>query len=49
MTLTLAILGIVISGTLGIQLGPFEPKDLFKLSHLPDHPLINIVFYRCCR
>jgi flagellar protein FlaJ len=44
MTLTLAILGIVISGALGIQLGPFEPKDLFKGLIYLGIPLINIVF-----
>ena len=44
MTLTLAVLGIVISGALGIQLGPFEPKDLFKYLIYLLIPLINIVF-----
>jgi flagellar protein FlaJ len=44
MTLTLAILGIVISGALGIELGPFEPKDLFKYLIYLIIPLINIVF-----
>ena len=44
MTLTLAILGIVISGALGIQLGPFQPKDLFNALIYLLIPLINIVF-----
>lgn len=44
MSLTLAILGIVISGALGIELGPFEPKDLFKYLIYLFIPLINIVF-----
>jgi len=44
MTLTLAILGIVISGVLGIQLGPFEPKDLFNYLIYLIIPLINVIF-----
>jgi flagellar protein FlaJ len=44
MTLTLAILGIVISGALGISLGPFEPKDLFNYLIYLIIPLINVVF-----
>jgi len=44
MTLTLAILGIVISGALGIELGPFKPKDLFNYLIYLIIPLINIVF-----
>jgi flagellar protein FlaJ len=44
MTLTLTILGIVISGALGISLGPFEPKDLFNYLIYLIIPLINIVF-----
>jgi len=44
MTLTLAILGIVISGALGIQIGPFEPQDLFKGLIYLMIPIINIVF-----
>jgi archaeal flagellar protein FlaJ len=44
MTLTLAILGIVISGALGIELGPFKPKDLFNALIYLLIPLINIVF-----
>ena len=44
MTLTLTILGIVISGALGISLGPFEPKELFNYLIYLIIPLINIVF-----
>jgi archaeal flagellar protein FlaJ len=44
MTLTLAILGIVISGALGIELGPFKPRDLFNALIYLLIPLINIVF-----
>jgi flagellar protein FlaJ len=44
MTITLAVLGIVISGALGIQLGPFAPKDLFNYLVYLIIPLINVVF-----
>jgi flagellar protein FlaJ len=44
MLMTLAILGIVISGALGIQLGPFKPQQLFNLLIYVLIPLISIVF-----
>jgi len=34
----------VISGALGISLGPFEPKDLFNYLIYLIIPLINVVF-----
>ena len=40
MMITLAVLGIVISGALGIEFGPFKPADMFNVPHLcpdPDH------------
>ena len=44
MTLTLAILGIVVSGALGIELGPFKSIDLFNALIYLLIPVINIVF-----
>jgi flagellar protein FlaJ len=44
MTLTLAILGIVISGSLGISFGSFKPKDLFNALIYLLIPIINVVF-----
>ena len=44
MTITLAVLGIVISGAIGIELGPFPPKDLFNYLVYLIIPLINVVF-----
>jgi len=44
MTITLAILGIVISGALGIEFGPFKPSDLFNYLIYLIIPLINVVF-----
>lgn len=44
MLMTLAILGIVISGALGIQLGPFKPQELFNLLIYVLIPLISIIF-----
>ena len=44
MTLTLAILGIVISGALGIQFGPFTPTEMFNVLIYALIPIINIVF-----
>jgi flagellar protein FlaJ len=44
MLMTLAILGIVISGALGIQLGPFTPIELFNLLIYGLIPLISIIF-----
>lgn len=44
MTITLAILGVVITGALGIQLGPFTAKEMFNYLVYLIIPLINIVF-----
>jgi flagellar protein FlaJ len=44
MLMTLAILGIVISGALGIQLGPFKPQELFNALIYLLIPLISIIF-----
>jgi flagellar protein FlaJ len=44
MMITLAVLGIVISGALGIQFGPFTPGDLFNVLIYALIPIINIVF-----
>jgi len=44
MTITLAVLGVVISGALGIQLASFSSKDLFTFLVYLIIPLINIVF-----
>lgn len=44
MLITLSVLGIVISGALGIELGPFKPSEMwFYLIYLVT-PLVNIVF-----
>ena len=44
MTITLAVLGVVISGALGIQLGPFTAKEMFNYLIYLLIPLINVVF-----
>jgi len=44
MLMTLAIIGIVVSGALGIQLGPFTPSELFNLLIYVLIPIISIVF-----
>lgn len=44
MIITLAILGIVISGALGIELGPFTPGELFTILIFLVTPLVNIIF-----
>ncbi len=44
MTITLAVLGIVISGALGIEFGPFKPADMFNVLVYVLIPVINIVF-----
>ena len=44
MMITLAVLGIVISGALGIQFGPFTPTELFNVLIYALIPIINIVF-----
>jgi len=44
MLLTLAILGIIISGALSIELGPFPPDQLLAILIYAVTPIINIVF-----
>jgi flagellar protein FlaJ len=44
MTITLAVLGVVITGALGIQIGPFSAQDLFNYLVYLLIPLINIIF-----
>lgn len=44
MIMTLSVLGIVISGALGIELGPLTPRQMFDLLVYVLIPVINIVF-----
>jgi flagellar protein FlaJ len=44
MILTLSVLGIVISGALGIELGPFTPKQMFDMLIYVLIPVINLIF-----
>jgi flagellar protein FlaJ len=44
MLITLATLGIVISGSLGIELGPFTPEQLFNYLVYLVTPLVNVIF-----
>ena len=44
MSVVLAILGIVVSGALGIDLGIFEPRDLFNIFVYFVLPFANIIF-----
>jgi flagellar protein FlaJ len=44
MTITLGVLGIIISGALSIQLGPFTPGQLLMLLIYAVTPIINIIF-----
>lgn len=44
MTLTLAILGVAISGVLGVELGPFTPDQAFFFLVYLGTPLINVIF-----
>lgn len=44
MTITLAVLGVVISGALGIRLGPFSAHDMFNYLVYLLIPLINVIF-----
>ncbi len=44
MILTLSVLGIVISGALGIELGPLTPTQMFDLLIYVLIPVINLVF-----
>jgi flagellar protein FlaJ len=44
MIITLGVLGIIISGALSIQLGPFTPGQLLMLLIYAVTPIINLVF-----
>jgi flagellar protein FlaJ len=44
MVLTMSVLGIVLSGALGIQLGPFTPTELWTYLIYLITPLVNIIF-----
>ncbi|HVP24408.1 MAG TPA: type II secretion system F family protein [Methanomicrobiales archaeon] len=44
MTITLAVLGIIIGGALSIELGPFPPGQLLMILIYAVTPIINIVF-----
>lgn len=44
MVMTLAVLGIVISGALGIELGPLTPTQMFDVLIYVVTPVANIVF-----
>ncbi|MBN1432538.1 MAG: type II secretion system F family protein [Methanomicrobiaceae archaeon] len=44
MVLTLAILGIVITGALGIQIGPLKTDEMFFMLIYVAVPVINLVF-----
>ncbi len=44
MIITLTVLGIVISGALGIELGPLKPNEMFTLLVYGIVPVVNIVF-----
>jgi flagellar protein FlaJ len=44
MVITLAVLGIVISGTLGIELGPLTPVQMFNVLIYVVTPVVNIIF-----
>jgi flagellar protein FlaJ len=44
MVITLGVLGIIISGALSIELGPFTPGQLLMLLIYVVTPVINLVF-----
>jgi archaeal flagellar protein FlaJ len=44
MLIIFAVLGIVISGALGIELGPFTPAELFNYLVYLIIPLVNVIF-----
>lgn len=44
MSVVLAILGIVVCGALGIDMGIFEPRDLFNVFVYFVLPFVNIIF-----
>lgn len=44
MTLTLSVLGVVITGALGVEIGPFEPKEMWLGLIYLLTPLVNIIF-----
>jgi flagellar protein FlaJ len=45
MMVIMSVLGIVMSGALNIQLGPFQPKELFSILIYLLIPMVNILFY----
>jgi flagellar protein FlaJ len=44
MIITLGVLGIVISGALGIEFGPLTPSQMFNLLVYVVTPVVNIIF-----
>lgn len=44
MLIIFASLAIILSGALGIELGPFQPKDMFNYLVYLMVPLVNIIF-----
>lgn len=44
MTVTLAVLGVVITGALGVEIGPFTADQMFTMLVYVIVPVINIVF-----
>jgi flagellar protein FlaJ len=44
MSVVLAVLGIVVCGALGIDMGIFEPRDLFNVFVYFVLPFVNIIF-----
>jgi len=44
MLIIFAVLGIVISGALGIEVGPFPPTDMFNYLVYLVIPLVNVIF-----
>jgi flagellar protein FlaJ len=44
MLIIFASLGVILSGALGIELGPFKPKEMFSYLVYLIVPLVNIVF-----
>jgi len=44
MLIIFASLGVILSGALGIQLGPFTPKEMFNYLIYLIVPLVNVVF-----
>ena len=44
LSIVLAILGIVVTGALGIEVGLFKPQDLFNIFIYFVLPFVNILF-----